>query len=504
MNKFDTTVSRFLIAASVLVLFSQIMRAQTRPATQTPAPIPAPDKTAVARAEALRVADAWLDSIQAYRHIPAISAGVVVGDNLVWSKGYGTLDADHRIPAGSDTIYSICSISKLFTSISLMQEYEAGKVRLDAPITTYLPWAKLKDDGEDSVPITLRGMLSHSAGLPRESDFPYWSGPDFLFPTRDQIRASIANQSPLAPAERYFEYSNLGLTLVGETVEAVSGETYAQYAKTHVLDPIGLHDTRTGMPMDLYGTRLAVGYGALKRDGSRDLLKPFNTQGITPAAGYTSTVQDLAKFASWQFRLLRTGKPDVLKASTLREMQHVQFLDPGWKTSWGLGFAIQRRDNHTYVGHAGDCPGYHTVLMLRPDDELAVVLMDNAADRAAALAPVVFAILDKRKGYEFKGPAPAPGVDLEAYAGHYSGQPWVAESVMLPWAGGLVSLSLPNNDPVAALEFFKPKGGDIFREVREDGSEAEELKFTRDASGKVTGYIQSSNPKLRMPPIEQP
>jgi hypothetical protein len=133
--------------------------------------------------------------------------------------------------------------------------------------------------------------------------------------------------------------------------------------------------------------------------------------------------------------------------------------------------------------------------MLRPEDELRVVLMDNAA-----FAPVVFAILDKRKGYEFKGPAPATGVDLEAYAGHYSGQPWVAESVMLPWAGGLVSLSLPNNDPVANLEFFKPKGGDIFRSAREDGSEAEELKFTRDVSGRVTGYIQSSNPKLRLTP----
>lgn len=185
-------------------------------------------------------------------------------------------------------------------------------------------------------------------------------------------------------------------------------------------------------------------------------------------------------------------------------MQRVQFMDPDWKTSRGLGFAIQHRDNHTYVGHAGDCPGYHTVLMLRPEDELGVILMDNAADRAAAFAPAVFAILDKRKGYEFKGPAPAAGVGLEAYAGHYSGQPMVAESVMLPWAGGLVSLSLPNNDPVAGLEFFKPKGGDIFRQVREDGSEAEELRFTRDASGKVTGYIQSSNPKLRMSPIEQP
>ncbi len=90
--------------------------------------------------------------MQAYEHIPAISAGVVVGDNLVWSKGYGTLDADHKIPTAPDTIYSICSISKLFTSISLMQQYEQGKVRLDEPITTYLPWAKLKATDEDSVP----------------------------------------------------------------------------------------------------------------------------------------------------------------------------------------------------------------------------------------------------------------------------------------------------------------------------------------------------------------
>ena len=118
MRRFDTTASRFLMAASMLFFVAETMT------SQVPAPTPAPDKTALARAEALRVVDAWLDSLQAYRHIPAMSAGVVVGDNLVWSKGYGTLDADHKTPAGSDTIYSICSISKLFTSISLMQQYE--------------------------------------------------------------------------------------------------------------------------------------------------------------------------------------------------------------------------------------------------------------------------------------------------------------------------------------------------------------------------------------------
>lgn len=426
----------------------------------------------------------------------------MVGDDLVWAKGYGTIDEQHTVPASSKTIYSICSISKLFTSVALMQQYEAGKVRLDEPITTYLPWAKLKETGEDSVPITLRGLLSHSAGLPRESEFPYWSGPDFPFPTREQIRATFPTQSPLYPAERYFQYSNLGLTLVGEIVEQVSGEPYAQYAKTHVLDPIGLSDTRTFMPMDLYGKRLAVGHGALKRDGTRDPVKPFNTKGITPAARYTSTVDDLGKFASWQFRLLRTGKESVLKASTLREMQRVQYMDPYWKVSWGLGFSIEHKDKDTFVGHGGSCPGYMTALRLRPQDEMAVVVMVNASANPASFSAGVFAIPDKRKGYEFKDPA--IGVDLEAYSGHYSDQPWGSESVLVPWAGGLAFLSLPNTDPAEEMVFLKPKGGDIFRRVRDDGSEAEEINFQRDASGKVTSFIHFSNPTFRLPAEESP
>jgi CubicO group peptidase (beta-lactamase class C family) len=456
-------------------------------------------KDATERAEALRVVDVWLDSVQAYRHIPALSAGVVVGDDMIWSKGFGTIDASHTVVATPQTIYSICSISKLFTSISLMQLYEAGKVHLDDPITTYLPWATISP-ASDSGPITLRGVLTHSSGIPRESDFPYWSGPDFPFPTREEIRAKIASQTALYPAERYFQYSNLGLTLVGETVAAVSGQPYEDYAKANVLAPLGLNNTRTVMPMDLYGKSLAVGYGALKRDGTRDLVKPFNTRGVTPAAGYTSTVEDLGKFASWQFRLLRTGQTNVLKAPTLREMQRVQFMDPDWKTSWGLGFAVEHRDDHIYVGHGGSCPGYHTVLSMRNDDQTAVIVMDTGAEGPSPFAEAVFAILDKRKGYEFKSPAPAAGVKLEEYVGRYSQQPWGSELVALPWAGGLVFLGLPSNEPVDDMRFLKPKGGDVFRRVRKDGSEAEEIRFVRDASGKVTNFIHFSNTS----PVESP
>ena len=114
-----------------LALWVVILAASASSQAAKPAEKTAAEKTAAERAEALRLVDAWLDSVQAYQHVPAISAGVVAGDLLIWSKGYGTIDEQHTIPASPQTIYSICSISKLFTSVSLMQQYEAGKVRLD-------------------------------------------------------------------------------------------------------------------------------------------------------------------------------------------------------------------------------------------------------------------------------------------------------------------------------------------------------------------------------------
>jgi len=120
-------------------------------------------------------------------------------------------------------------------------------------------------------------------------------------------------------------------------VSAVSGEPYAEYAQTHILDPLGLKDTHPFMPMALYDQRLAVGWGAITRSGTRDLLKPFDTRAMTPAAGYTSTVEDLGQFAAWNFGVLRTEQQEVLKASALREMQRVQFVDP-------------RMEGHAWIG----------------------------------------------------------------------------------------------------------------------------------------------------------
>ena len=109
-------------------------------------------KEAAAMGEALRLADIWLETERAYENIPAMSVAVVKGQDTLWAKGFGHTDRARKRAATADTIYSICSISKLFTAVAFMQEWEKGTVRLDEPVATYLPWASLAPDDRDSVP----------------------------------------------------------------------------------------------------------------------------------------------------------------------------------------------------------------------------------------------------------------------------------------------------------------------------------------------------------------
>ncbi len=487
-----TGLVKIVVAAS---LMSATVAAAQRPARFDTADNPSANSSAAQ--EAFRLIDTWLAAQQTYHHIPALSVGVVVGERLVWAKGYGVVDPSGRIPADARTLYPICSITKLFTSIAVMQQVEAGKLRLDDPITTYLPWATLRPAAGASGPVTLRGVLTRASGLPREADFAYWAAPDFVFPTREQIRLTIGNEAMAYPAERYFQYSNLGMVLAGEATATVAGEPWDRYVRAHILDPLGMAATRTDLPLQLLGKQIPYGYGWLRADATRARLKPFDVAGLRPAAGIVSNVEDLARFAEWQFRLLRTEQSELLAAPTLREMQRVQFVDPGWKVTRGLGFNIYREGDQTFVGHNGECPGYYTQLVLHPATGAAVIALIAAAEPTEPIVKGVFGILAKRRASQSDGVPPTP-VDLEAYAGTYSDQPWGADVAILPWGNDLVYLDIPNDDPAGELFLLKPKGGDVFRRLRDDGSEAEEVHFERDARGRVTRLVYHNLPMPKL------
>ena len=196
-------------------------------------------------AGALAAIDAWVEGVRTYERVPGISVGIVYDQDLLWNSGYGYSNLETERPADVDTLYSICSISKLFTAIGIMQLRDAGQLTLRDPVDQHLDWFDIQRVHDGSGPVTIESLLTHSSGLPRESDFPYWNGPDFPFPTRDQVIEQLSSQETLYPAQRHYPSSPLALTLAGEIVQERSGKEYQAYVKERILDPLGLADTRT-------------------------------------------------------------------------------------------------------------------------------------------------------------------------------------------------------------------------------------------------------------------
>lgn len=453
-------------------------------------------------ASAVELARAWLDAQRAYEQVPGVSAAIVHDQEVLWSGAFGVADRESGRPASPATIYSICSISKLFTSVAVMQLRDAGKLRLDDPVRSRLPWFTMKPGGADGTEITIEGVLTHAAGIPRETDLPYWTGPSFTFPTHDEVVKTVGSQTALYPAETYFQYSNLGMTLAGEIVASVSGAPYADYVSRNILSPLGLASTTPEMPEKERGKRLATGYSALTREGRRDPVAFFQPRAVAPAMGFASTAEDLARFASWQFRLLASGGTEVLKASTLREMHRVHFVDPDLETMWGLGFAVSTADKTTLVGHGGSCPGFRTQLLLQPDARLGVAVLANASGvDTSAWARQVREIVAPAVKAARKEPGKAKAADpaMRTFAGTYSDAPWGGETFVLPWEDGLAMLSLPSREPMKDLVKLKKTGDRTFRRIRKDETLGEEIVFEPGPDGRATRLRRHSNYLTRVP-----
>lgn len=454
------------------------------------------NESKVPLSDAFGYIDAWLEAQLAYDRLPGISIAIVKDQELIWSKGYGLADVKKKIPATPGTVYSICSISKLFTSIAIMQLYEQGKLRLDDSLSDLLPERRIRQQFKDSGPITIRGLLTHSSGLPRESDFPYWTGPEFRFPSKEEMAEKLADQETIFPASTYFQYSNLGMTLLGEVVEKLSGKSYETYVEENILRPLRLNHTYPDLSSDMPGNKLATGYAAIKRDGTRDVVPPFDTRAITPAAGYASTVEDLALFASWQFRLLGKGEKEIITAATLREMQRVQWVDPDWKLYWGLGFSVFQQGGSTLTGHWGTCPGYRSLLLLDGKEKLGIIILVNSTENPWLYASHLRNIILKG---EKDCKRQSPRADLDQYTGDYNAQPYQSEKKVLSWYGHLAILELPARNPLESMTLLQHIEGDVFRRIRRDESLGSEVVFERDPrTGKVSKMWEHSNYSLKL------
>lgn len=442
-------------------------------------------------ADAFTLLDLWIGEHMRYHQIPGLAIGVVHDHELIWSKGYGVSDLDQHTPMTTHTLFRMGSVTKVFTATAIMQLRDAGKLRLDDPITRHLPGFRIQSPFAEAPAITIWNLLTHTGGLPREAAVPYWT--DHEFPNRDELLAAAATQTQLfTPGTRY-HYSNLGTSLLGAIIEQASGQTYPQYLTEHILEPLEMTSSLVDPPAGSVD-RLATAYMRRQPDGSRDAMEYYETRGMAAMGSLVSSVEDMARFAALHLRAGNsTAAGAVLATSTMREMHRPQWVYPSWSGAMGLGFRIAPGDGRNTVSHSGWIGDHQSHLLLVPDEGIGVIVMVNAGDispspfSSEALA-LVSATLATGSGTATIAAPVEP--TWQRYVGLYS-DPWGWESTVLILGGQLAIYAHdypPADSAEAGLTRLEHLEGDTFQ--LEHG---ELLTFELDDNGEVERLKDRTN-----------
>jgi D-alanyl-D-alanine carboxypeptidase len=460
---------------------------------QAAAPAPTTMATNADVLGAERLFSAWMEGQLAYRGIPGVAVGVVYDQQLVWSQGFGFADVKNRVPMTPQVKFRIASHSKMFAAIAIMQLREEGRIRLDDPVAKYLPWFKAKPAGDDDGVVTIEQLLSHTSGLQREAG-DHWTS--FNFPTEDEIRRLYSDrQAAFAPNVRW-KYSNLAFAVAGLVVEQITGQKWATYVQQQMLSPLGMSATST----DQNVPGLTVPYMRRMPDGSRDVLPFVDARGMAAATGMTSTVDDLAKFVSAQFRRGPRGGAQILSSGSWREMHRVRAVDETWQSGSGLGFDFLRINNATWVGHGGGYPGNTTHTLFQLNDKVGVIVLTNTNDsdpRQIAeqlIATVGAAVI---KAIPTRAPVVAWDPSWARFAGWYRSAMGDSRVVLLN--DKLVMIS-PTSTTVGTPSTLEPLGGGRFRLMAPGGGSAigEVVRFV-ETNGVVTRMYVGDGYQTRLP-----
>ena len=339
-------------------------------------------RTIPATAQSLSIQLAQIDAMVTTEFSKApvggVTLGVVSGDQLVWTKSYGSADMEKHLPADRDTVYRIGSVTKMFTAVMLDQLEEAEKVHLADPVSRYFPEiASVQGKYTNAPPITLLQLATHTSGLGREPDDMrrYHEGS-----TADWEKTLIGSLSHLhyvaEPGTRYI-YSNMGYAILGAALSRAANQPYLSYVPSHIFAPLGMNHTALELTPALRA-HLSRGYEV---DGDKvDAATPLREQAgrgyRVPNGGMYTTVGDLAKFASF---LMGNGPESVLKTASLQhDLDQVVVASNSRLTeAYGLGFMVKRRIGYVAFGHGGDVAGYQAAMYINRDKGIGVILLSN-------------------------------------------------------------------------------------------------------------------------------
>ncbi len=356
---------------------------------------------------------AWLDGLMPYAleagHIPGAVVTVVKDGEVLANKGYGYADLAERKPVDPETtLFRIGSISKPFTWIAVMQQVEAGRLDLDADVNQYLDFEIPPYEGE---PITLRQIMTHTAGFEESVRYLISSDPDDLLPLDEYVRKALPKRV-FAPGTTP-AYSNYATGLAGYIVQRVSGTSYHSYIERNILKPLDMRYTTSREPLpDRLKPYQSGGYK--KMYGAAE---PFENVMPEPAGSISASGGDMAKFMN---ALLNDGGP-LLEPGTTKQMLDYRAPGLGPLNTMALGFYEQRINGQRSLSHGGDTDFFHSDLWIFPGTDVGVFISMNSAGKEAAAYGLRGTLIQKfadRYLQDEEDPADATPIDEETAAEH--------------------------------------------------------------------------------------
>ena len=305
--------------------------------------------------------------------IPGVALVVVQGDQIVHLQAFGVADASGR-PVTPQTPFFTGSTGKSFTALAIMQLVEAGKVKLDAPVQTYLPWFRVADVKASKI-ITVRQLLNMASGIPQSIGQEQIANIDLSDSAIENNVRGLANVELIAPPGQRYEYSNANYVTLGMLIQEVSGQSYETYITEHIFIPLDMQNSFTSKT-EAQQDGLAVGYQKWFGIPVASPNLPF-ARGSLPAGYLIMSAEDFGHYLIAQLNNGSYQAVSVLSPAGISTLHHPDIQMPGSTDYYAMGWEVQHFQDVEVIRHNGASPGYTTDMVLVPQKNIAVAMVMN-------------------------------------------------------------------------------------------------------------------------------
>jgi CubicO group peptidase (beta-lactamase class C family) len=361
-----TKLSIKIVAALLLALFVAVA---ANPALAAPSENPA---------ELEAFMDGLIHNQMKEHNIVGVTLSIVQNGEIILLKGYGFADRESRKPVDpSKTLFRPGSTSKLFTWTAVMQLMEEGKLDLDTDVQEYLdfqlPEHLLVENNSEPEPITLRHLLTHTAGFEDQGSGLFVLSAEEMASLENLLKNNIPAR--VFPPGTVIAYSNYGTALAGYIVERLSGLPFAEYIEQSIFKPLAMQNSTFRQPLpDQIAANMAKAY---KFSNGEYHQGSFEYISALPAGSMSSTAEDMAKFMIAHLQYGRFGEIRILQEATALEMQSRLFSHHPAQDGMAYGFIEQTINGRRLINHGGNTFLFATGCWLLPEENFGLFISYN-------------------------------------------------------------------------------------------------------------------------------